>query len=281
MNRLYIGPGFSLSVRFAQLLVLIFLCFTYSSGMPILNLICSISLFVTFWVDKFMFLKVCRTPPVYSNLMASRARSLLQYAPILHLILAIGMFSAPDIFPESLSDRQSLLSEILVETIVPQTLANNTVNTDTSSRLTFESIVLRMLRPSNLPLTLTLVALIIFYVLANFAIFSFWINSLRKRFIKWLISQDEDVEDLDDDEGNFANVSVLKSDRSLLKGVSSYNILANPSYKRNFVLPDKFKIDEVHTSGEIVKHLAKDIRGHDFKIVTGRPSVVEDEKEED
>ena len=215
-----------------------------------------------------MFLKVCRTPPVYSNLMATQARTILQYAPMFHLILAIAMFSAPDIFPESLSDRQSLLSQILVDTIVPETVVNNTIITSTSTRLTFQSIVLRMLRPSSLPLTLTLVALITFYILANFAFFTLWVNRLRKRFIHWLVSKDEKAADLDDDEHNFANVSVLKSDRSLLKGVSSYNILANPSYKRNFVLPDGFELDEVHTSGEIVKHLAKDIRGHDIKLIT-------------
>lgn len=78
--------------------------------------------------------------------------------------------------------------------------------------------------------------------------------------------------DVEEDEKNFAKVSALKRDRKLLKGISSYNILANPAYQRNFALPEHFRFEDVHTSGEIVVHLAKDIRGKDMRLVGASPT---------
>ena len=46
----------------------------YSSGMPMLYPIGFVSFFVTYWVDKFLFLRVYKKPPRYDMTLASKAR---------------------------------------------------------------------------------------------------------------------------------------------------------------------------------------------------------------
>jgi len=57
---LYTGPEFILHLRFAQILSMIYVCITYSSCLPILYPVAFLSLFITYWTDKFLLLRYFR-----------------------------------------------------------------------------------------------------------------------------------------------------------------------------------------------------------------------------
>lgn len=53
-ENIYTGIEFPMDSRYSSLLVTFWMTFMYSSGMPILYLIAFISLFITYWIDKFL-----------------------------------------------------------------------------------------------------------------------------------------------------------------------------------------------------------------------------------
>ena len=60
---MYLGPKFVMEIRYANMLYVIYVTFMYSSGMPFLYVIAFITLFLSYWVDKYMFLNFYRIPP--------------------------------------------------------------------------------------------------------------------------------------------------------------------------------------------------------------------------
>lgn len=64
-EELYLGPEMLMEDRYSQLLVTFYICLLYSSGMPMLYVISSLSFLATFYADKFFFIHFYRTPPKY------------------------------------------------------------------------------------------------------------------------------------------------------------------------------------------------------------------------
>lgn len=86
LEALYTGPDLFLDERYAQMLTAIFVCTAYSTGIPLLMPICVLFFAVLYWVDKYMFVNVYRTPPRYAWHLAERSSSLLPYAVLIHLV---------------------------------------------------------------------------------------------------------------------------------------------------------------------------------------------------
>ena len=63
--RLYLGENLLLDERYAQQLTAIFFSLMYSTGIPILVTIALVFFMMMYWVDKFMFCRVYKTPPQY------------------------------------------------------------------------------------------------------------------------------------------------------------------------------------------------------------------------
>lgn len=98
LTQMFLGPEFRLSVRYAQLTNTVFVTLMYSSGMPVLLPIAAMSFLVSFWVDKYLFLRFYRKPPHYDTRMGMRMTGLLPYAILLHLGFAAWMYSNRAIF---------------------------------------------------------------------------------------------------------------------------------------------------------------------------------------
>ena len=92
-DELYIGPEMLMDFRYSQILTNIFVTFIYSTGMPILYLICLGSLILTFWIDKFLFINVYKKPPRYDMALMRNVRGLLKYAVFLHFAVGFYMVS--------------------------------------------------------------------------------------------------------------------------------------------------------------------------------------------
>lgn len=100
-NEKFSGADFDLATRNSFVLNVVFTCFLYSGGMPILNIICCLTMFVLYWVDKFLILNHYSRPPMYNHLMHERALHYLPYAIIFHCAFSLYMYGATDIFPVS------------------------------------------------------------------------------------------------------------------------------------------------------------------------------------
>jgi hypothetical protein len=98
LNKLYLGPEFPIAIRYAQLLNLFFMTFVYSAGMPIMYLMGAVGFFVTYWVDKAVFIRLYRTPPDYDISIGTDATRLLPYALLLHLLIAGWVYGNKEIF---------------------------------------------------------------------------------------------------------------------------------------------------------------------------------------
>jgi hypothetical protein len=123
LNQMMIGPEFTIEVHTAVNLNIVFTCFLYSSGMPIMNFICFFALLIRYWVEKWLVLRYYRKPPIYKEEINNKALSILPFAGMLHCLFGLYMYGTEDIFPrgyhlnsdnkvegdeESLSDRMQM-----------------------------------------------------------------------------------------------------------------------------------------------------------------------------
>jgi len=96
---LYTPHEFEISTNFAKMLVTVYCCMIYSSGMPVLYLIGAMYMFVTYWTDKVVLLWGCKRPPSYNTKMAKTTATLMLYACFLHCLAAVIMLGQPCVFP--------------------------------------------------------------------------------------------------------------------------------------------------------------------------------------
>ena len=83
-------------MREAQLLFLVFISLTFSSGLPILYPIAFVSLFITYWAATFLLLRFYRLPPVSTKHLSNSVVLKLPYAILLHFLFGFFMFSFPN-----------------------------------------------------------------------------------------------------------------------------------------------------------------------------------------
>ena len=89
LNEAYEGAEFVLSVRYGEILNIIFVTMTFSAGLPVLVPLAAFSFFQHYMTDKFDFLRVSKLPPSYSTTLAEGAAEVVAYAAIGHLLFAV------------------------------------------------------------------------------------------------------------------------------------------------------------------------------------------------
>ena len=98
LNRLVLGPNNDPSIRYAQIFNTLFVCFVFSTGLPLMLPIAAASFILFFWVDKLAFMWYYRRPPAYSVSLQQTLSALLPLALLLHLGVGLWMLSASSIF---------------------------------------------------------------------------------------------------------------------------------------------------------------------------------------
>lgn len=101
LNKLLRGASFDIADSLCEVLTLVFTCFMYSGGIPLLNLICFFGLVLTYWCNKVLIFRYYRKPPMYSADINRRAIKILPFAVVFHCVISSCMFSNPDIFPSA------------------------------------------------------------------------------------------------------------------------------------------------------------------------------------
>jgi len=94
LNKSLMGPFSDPSVRISQLFNTIFVCFTFSTGLPLMIPVAASSVFLFYWVDKTLFMWYFRKPPHYSIKLQQTMSALLPGALLLHLGVGIWMLTA-------------------------------------------------------------------------------------------------------------------------------------------------------------------------------------------
>lgn len=192
---MYAGPEFDLSTRVSQILNTVFTCYMYSGGMPLLNIICFVTLLCVYWVDKYLVLRYYRTPPLYSYQINKKVLKLIPYAILIHCGFSIYMYGAADIFPKEVSVSSSGYLEPNYQ--------------DLGQRIKRTSGVLMMTL-----FVLTVLIMAWFFVISKF----------KKRFKSTIQVADAQTRD---DQGTYKqNLNEIRE-----HGIPSYHIMMNPSYK--------------------------------------------------
>lgn len=86
MNNLFKGPEFELANRYALILIVVCICYMHAGGLPILNAICCLSLFVQYWVDKWLMFGHNSTPTISNKFIGYRILLLLHFPLLIHCI---------------------------------------------------------------------------------------------------------------------------------------------------------------------------------------------------
>jgi len=112
LNKLHLGPEMALDERYAQIFTTIFVCLTYSTGMPLLLPILFVSMAVMLIADKLFFTLAYRTPPVINADLPTAFSAILPIAAITQLGIGAWMLSSEDLFPlaENLADTAAVSS---------------------------------------------------------------------------------------------------------------------------------------------------------------------------
>ncbi|CAG9311043.1 unnamed protein product [Blepharisma stoltei] len=107
INDAFLGPEFMISTRTSQILTIMFTCYIYSGGMPLLNCICFAALFIIYWTDKFLLLRHYRMPPKYKADLYIQAMRLMPLCIIIHCAVSLVCYGCPDVFPTSFYTKSS------------------------------------------------------------------------------------------------------------------------------------------------------------------------------
>lgn len=70
---------------------------TYSSGLPILYAVAFLSLFISYWTDKFLMLRYFKVANQFTEANSKAVVSLLPWAAVLHFLLGYMLYSYPNI----------------------------------------------------------------------------------------------------------------------------------------------------------------------------------------
>ena len=215
LNKIHIGPEFELSYRYAQLLSTLFVCLTFSSGIPLLYVVAAVNFYVAYVADKYLFIHLCREPVPYSAEMGKEVTRLIPIGIALHLAMSVWMLSNKEIFSSDTNQQISRYAR-----------TNNSVLRAIVDKITYKQTV---------PLFLLCCILIILYIC-----FYFYKNirqycRLCWQFLVGNVAVKEKIEVLQ----YVRNEGVLETFSGLvytnkMKGLTSYNILQNPEYKEAF-----------------------------------------------
>lgn len=103
LDKVYQLPDWDLSLRFAQVMNVIFCILMWSGAMPILYFCGFVYCFVAYWMDKMVLLKGSRRPPMYNERVVVGAIGLFPVAALLHAMVALWVFGRQDLFPSDWS----------------------------------------------------------------------------------------------------------------------------------------------------------------------------------
>jgi hypothetical protein len=254
LNELYLGPVFFTSFRLSHMTMTVFVVMLFSSGMPILYLICCAMTFVHFYVDKWLLFNFYRTPPAYSSRLQEWTSSWMSWSVVGHLGFACWMLSCRGVFWDG-TNSGSTYSEKLggYLGIHSSTSATNTAAQQVAVAQDPISFQQRMLLDHIIPIYIFL----ILFLLGKLAGTIFrGIDAIRARCCSRVtcgIFDDGTIK------RRYLNPNYHEALQSgLLRGLTNYNMLENPTYARALGIGAEFAKKHKHIAS-VHRHEAVDL----------------------
>lgn len=99
LNKAFLGSEFNISPRLAEINSMVFLCYMYSGGIPLLAVICFFAVVVIYWTDKVLLFRYYRKPPYMESNYYLSSIIWLHIIVICHCIVTLLMYGCSEIFP--------------------------------------------------------------------------------------------------------------------------------------------------------------------------------------
>ena len=96
LARLSEGEAMDVSVRLAAALNTVLVCYTFATGMPLLNLVAAATFAVAYWADKWLFVTHLRAPPLESSAGVAAMLDVVPVALALHFGVGAWMLGSLD-----------------------------------------------------------------------------------------------------------------------------------------------------------------------------------------
>eukprot|EP01006_Ploeotia_vitrea_P033229 TRINITY_DN65344_c0_g1_i1.p1 TRINITY_DN65344_c0_g1~~TRINITY_DN65344_c0_g1_i1.p1 ORF type:complete len:1271 (-),score=14.60 TRINITY_DN65344_c0_g1_i1:160-3972(-) len=232
LNNIFLGPHFKLPNRYAINTSIFFVCFIFSLGIPILNMIAFVNFYIVYMVDKFLFINYYRSPVRYDTKICESATRFIPLAVVAHLICSIWTLSNGDIF--SSTDESNVVTN-----------QGGQAASDSNN-----GVIMNVWEACTKQQTLPLFALLIFVLLCLIAEYTATIfyGSVGQLFVqifgnvcsKWsYLSEMKKFYEEHKQRKNLITYSRAVQ-RGIIKGLNNYNILQNPHYQENFAISNKF-----------------------------------------
>ena len=106
INDMYSGIEFELPIRVAYVLNTVSIAITFVSGIPLMLIFATISLCLSYVVDRWFLLRFYRKGVVYDNKILAQTWNLIPFVAILSLAMSIYMLTEVSIFPINLVKEQ-------------------------------------------------------------------------------------------------------------------------------------------------------------------------------
>jgi len=226
LNAIFIGPEFTLNYRLSQTLLTFFVCWMYSTSMPLMPFIGMLSFFVQYWVDKFMFCNYYRTPPRYSDNIGNASSNLIGFAVVVHLICSIWALGSGNIFQRNLLDFSDAFSQ------TKEGIEGSYNSSDWAKLPPF-------VRQRHV---IVLELILITYILVGLlnVISSHWYENLKK-FCRCILCMRGSKDEKLFSQMNLVPITYTKAiKKGSIKGQPTYNILQNPKYQEAFGISKEF-----------------------------------------
>ncbi|CAE6918130.1 unnamed protein product, partial [Symbiodinium natans] len=117
LNEYHVLPEWTLSLRVAETLVVVFCVLMYSTGFPVLYLFGALYCLLAFWADKYALLRGSRKPPGYTKSAIESAVIMCPFAILFHLLFAIWLFGNQDIMPSNWGGSQNFAAGLFSVTL--------------------------------------------------------------------------------------------------------------------------------------------------------------------
>ena len=242
LNDSFLNPPTDYVLRLVALLNTLFVCFIFSSGMPLMIPIAAASFIIAFAVDKAIFLWVDKKPNPENNAVMQYIIDFFPLAALLHIGIGVWMLGSVSSFKSSIIASLGLYGELAAAQ------AKAAVNAGVSvSRTSIVATGLsRMTTPQTIPLVI-LFALVLFalFVKVIVTLAGSALLSILDLFLCGLISSCKcKKKDIEDDDGSppykKAITPPLRGTEGGINGILSYNILENPELQKAFKISPGF-----------------------------------------
>jgi len=107
---LYTGPEFNIGMRYSQIMTTIFAVLIYSSGIPLLYLCCFLFFVLTYWIDKWLVLRLYKSPPHIDLYVTKLFNIILLFAIIIHFVFAIWIYGNENYLSNTVNSGLSSIS---------------------------------------------------------------------------------------------------------------------------------------------------------------------------